>query len=352
MIDNGSFLKMIACYQLAGINNLMQIRAELANKYLIIILAMNEEERAKEIGQISIKSSELEQILKSKFNAQGDGLGQQLRSVENSLPPELFSQLKWIVTIRNKAIHEAHTFKMPNGFIQDCDRAKMMLEQIEAPAGEYMHNNSQSYRQERGYSPLADLTNQVMVGVFGVVGEYVGMKLPQNRSMPSSALSFIISGCSLMFKFFFQYLFWVFTFLIYAFALIQIFIGNFVGGDFKFLIGCLIACYGIASIATAKLYGIDRSAQNRGKMRMPESFLHFAEILGGWPVLFISQQAFRKSDSNEKYQFVFNTILIFHTSLIINIFLFHGLLWWINLPILFLVFVATLIDLVRSSKLM
>jgi uncharacterized membrane protein YsdA (DUF1294 family) len=100
---------------------------------------------------------------------------------------------------------------------------------------------------------------------------------------------------------------------------------------------------------TVKLYGIDRSAQKRGKIRMPESFLHLAELLGGWPILFISQQVFGQNKSHTKYQFVFNTILIFHVSLIINIFLFHGLLWWVNLPILFLVFIATLVDLVQAK---
>jgi uncharacterized membrane protein YsdA (DUF1294 family) len=100
---------------------------------------------------------------------------------------------------------------------------------------------------------------------------------------------------------------------------------------------------------TIKLYGIDKSAEKRGKVRMPEAFLHLSELLGGWPILFISQQLFRRNNRHEKYQFVFNTILIFHVSLMINIFLFHGLFWWVNSTILFLVFCATLIDLVQAK---
>jgi uncharacterized membrane protein YsdA (DUF1294 family) len=310
---------------------------------------MSEEEKLIELGQVSVKSSELEQLLKSKFKAQGDGLGQQFRSVENLLPPELFNKLKWIVAVRNKAIHEPKTFQMPNGFIQDCDRVKIMLEQIEVPERGDIHNNSESYRGQRSYAQTPSLADRIMVDVFAVVGEYVGNKMPQNRSMPSSALSFIVGGCSTLFKFFFQYLVVVFLFLIYSFTLLQILIGNIFGGDFKFLIICLIACYGIASILTVKLYGIDKSAEKRGKIRMPEAFLHLSELLGGWPVLLISQQVFRRKNVQVKYQFVFNTILIFHASLIINIFLFHGLLWWVNLPILFLVFCAMLIDLGQSK---
>jgi Ankyrin repeats (3 copies) len=80
-----------------------------------------------DIETVLIRCSEFEKILKSKLNAEGDGLGQQARSIENLLSSELVSKLKWISKVRNEAAHDPITFRMPKEYIRTCDQVSIML---------------------------------------------------------------------------------------------------------------------------------------------------------------------------------------------------------------------------------
>jgi tetratricopeptide (TPR) repeat protein len=99
-----------------------------------------------DVKLVLIRSAELEDILKSKFQAKGDGLGQQVRSVEDRLPLPLVKKIKWISRIRNEASHQPLTFKMPEKYTQSCDEAKIMLEQLEISASSAdAKNTTQNY---------------------------------------------------------------------------------------------------------------------------------------------------------------------------------------------------------------
>jgi len=80
-------------------------------------------------GLVIKRGAELEEILKNKFGAQGNGLGQRLTDVEDRLAPELTQKLRFIVGIRNKAAHEPD-FQLydPEKFKRTCDEAKEMLD--------------------------------------------------------------------------------------------------------------------------------------------------------------------------------------------------------------------------------
>jgi hypothetical protein len=80
------------------------------------------------IETVLIYSSQIEKILKSKFRAEGDGLGQQIRSIENSIDPELVKNIKWISRIRNEAAHEPLSFQMPGDFVNTCNNVITTLE--------------------------------------------------------------------------------------------------------------------------------------------------------------------------------------------------------------------------------
>jgi uncharacterized membrane protein YsdA (DUF1294 family) len=300
-------------------------------------------QESSDITTTVIRCAELEAILKSKFRAEGTGLVQYAINVSSALPPELFNNLKWIGGVRNKATHDPLNFRMPEQYIRVCDETKRMLDQIEHPAfGTFNHN-------QRNNSARTSIFDQIMVDVFTVLGESLGKDRQKNTLSDTSAVNFVAGGCGMIAKVLTQYLVWVALFITYIIGLFYLVFGAAFGANFTSLIFWMATCYGIASLLTMKLYGIDRSAAQREKLRMPEIVLHCAELLGGWPLLFIAQKGLGHKVNKGNYQFVFNVILIFHASFIINIFVFRGLLWWVCLPILFLTWVAIFADMVKQK---
>lgn len=74
------------------------------------------------------------------------------------------------------------------------------------------------------------------------------------------------------------------------------------------LVGYII----VISCVTLWLYWHDkRQAENNG-WRTPESTLHLAEIIGGWPTAFFAQRAFRHKISKTSYQVTFWAIVALH----------------------------------------
>lgn len=68
----------------------------------------------------------------------------------------------------------------------------------------------------------------------------------------------------------------------------------------------------VISGATFLLYRQDKKRAQSGERRTPESTLHFAELLGGWPGAFIAQRTLRHKISKTSYQVKFWAIIILH----------------------------------------
>lgn len=75
------------------------------------------------------------------------------------------------------------------------------------------------------------------------------------------------------------------------------------------LIGILPLVLAITYIALSALsylmYSLDKSAAQRSAQRIPESTLHFVDLLGGWPGALIAQQRLRHKTIKASFQFVF-----------------------------------------------
>lgn len=70
---------------------------------------------------------ELESALRAR-GAHGRGLHSLVSSLEPTLPVELVKQLRWIATVRNEMLHEAHR---PSFYIDDLERtARKALHQL------------------------------------------------------------------------------------------------------------------------------------------------------------------------------------------------------------------------------
>lgn len=67
----------------------------------------------------------------------------------------------------------------------------------------------------------------------------------------------------------------------------------------------LAAGYFVASGVTWLMYRRDKAAAGRNGQRTPESTLHLAGLLGGWPGALVAQQQFRHKTIKQPFQGVF-----------------------------------------------
>ena len=70
---------------------------------------------------------------------------------------------------------------------------------------------------------------------------------------------------------------------------------------------------GVMAVVSAITYGLYADDKNRavtGAWRVPESSLHLAELLGGWPGAFLAQRRLRHKCSKASYQVVFWFIVV------------------------------------------
>ena len=67
----------------------------------------------------------------------------------------------------------------------------------------------------------------------------------------------------------------------------------------------LAGAYVALSAVSYVMYWFDKSAAGRGARRTPESNLHLADLLGGWPGALIAQQQFRHKTIKQSFQSVF-----------------------------------------------
>ncbi|HTO02481.1 MAG TPA: DUF1294 domain-containing protein [Opitutus sp.] len=78
--------------------------------------------------------------------------------------------------------------------------------------------------------------------------------------------------------------------------------------DWRLLAGGLL----MLSLVTFLAYRSDKRRAEAGQWRIPESMLHFAELIGGWPGAFLGQRSFRHKTSKVSYQLVFWSIVLIH----------------------------------------
>lgn len=67
----------------------------------------------------------------------------------------------------------------------------------------------------------------------------------------------------------------------------------------------LLGVYVGMSTLSYLLYGWDKAAAQNGGSRTPESHLHMADLLGGWPGALVAQQQFHHKTVKQPFQFVF-----------------------------------------------
>ncbi|RJG09205.1 DUF1294 domain-containing protein [Pseudomonas cavernicola] len=73
-----------------------------------------------------------------------------------------------------------------------------------------------------------------------------------------------------------------------------------------------LCAYGLASLVTFCLYAHDKQSAEKGRWRTPESTLHIAELIGGWPGALVAQQVYRHKTRKASYQAVFWGIVLLH----------------------------------------
>lgn len=81
------------------------------------------------------------------------------------------------------------------------------------------------------------------------------------------------------------------------------------------VLGWMLLVYPAMSVVAYLLYARDKLAALRGQWRVPESTLHFAELLGGWPGAFLAQETMRHKTVKGSYRLVFWLIVVLHMGL-------------------------------------
>ena len=72
------------------------------------------------------------------------------------------------------------------------------------------------------------------------------------------------------------------------------------------------------SAFTFLIYRADKRRAEEGEWRVPESTLHLAELMGGWPGAFLAQRRFRHKISKTSYQCFFWSIVLVHQAVAID----------------------------------
>jgi uncharacterized membrane protein YsdA (DUF1294 family) len=68
----------------------------------------------------------------------------------------------------------------------------------------------------------------------------------------------------------------------------------------------------VFSAITFFAYRSDKRRAELGEWRIPESTLHLAELIGGWPGAFLAQRQFHHKTSKTSFQVVFWVIVLVH----------------------------------------
>jgi uncharacterized membrane protein YsdA (DUF1294 family) len=63
--------------------------------------------------------------------------------------------------------------------------------------------------------------------------------------------------------------------------------------------------YLIASILTFSTYAWDKSAARAGRWRVPEKYLHFLSLAGGWPGALLAQRLLHHKSRKQPFRIIF-----------------------------------------------
>lgn len=74
------------------------------------------------------------------------------------------------------------------------------------------------------------------------------------------------------------------------------------------------AAYPIMSLLAYFMYARDKMVAIQGGWRIPESSLHLAELLGGWPGAYVAQQTMRHKTIKTSYQMTYWAIVCLHVA--------------------------------------
>ncbi|AYC32899.1 DUF1294 domain-containing protein [Pseudomonas cavernae] len=85
-----------------------------------------------------------------------------------------------------------------------------------------------------------------------------------------------------------------------------------------------LCAYLLVSLVTFCLYAHDKQSAEKGRWRTPESTLHSAELLGGWPGALLAQQVYRHKTRKVSYQAVFWMIVLAHQAIWVDWLLLKG----------------------------
>lgn len=83
--------------------------------------------------------------------------------------------------------------------------------------------------------------------------------------------------------------------------------------------------FGLASTVTYIVYGVDKTAAQKGVHRISEVKLHLLSIAGGWPGALVAQQVRRHKTQKTSFRIVF-LLSVFLNNLILFFFIFSELL--------------------------
>lgn len=75
--------------------------------------------------------------------------------------------------------------------------------------------------------------------------------------------------------------------------------------------------YILVSGVTFVLYGHDKSAAQKGRRRVPESSLHFLELIGGWPGALVAQRFYHHKSAKLSFQLGFWFCVIINCAVLI-----------------------------------
>jgi uncharacterized membrane protein YsdA (DUF1294 family)/cold shock CspA family protein len=70
--------------------------------------------------------------------------------------------------------------------------------------------------------------------------------------------------------------------------------------------------YCFFSVLMLFLYGADKTQAAIKSWRVPDTYLHILEIMGGWPGALMAQNEFRHKTRQTRYQIVFRSIIALH----------------------------------------
>ena len=74
----------------------------------------------------------------------------------------------------------------------------------------------------------------------------------------------------------------------------------------------MLILYIVMSCASLALFFFDKWAAQSGAWRIPELWLHFVELIGGWPGALLGAQVFKHKRQKSSYMMILYGISILH----------------------------------------